>query len=83
MNASDFVAVGTKVLVPERRSGLVERPELIGELEAGRTRRLTVVSTPTGFGKTSILTEWGAASPARFAWVSLDEGDGDASRFWS
>ncbi len=41
------------------------------------------MSTPTGFGKTSILTEWGAASPARFAWVSLDEGDGDASRFWS
>ena len=83
MNASDFVAVGTKLLVPERRVGLVERPQLIGELEAGRTRRLTVVSAPTGFGKTSVLTEWGAASPARFAWVSLDEGDGDASRFWS
>ena len=29
------------------------------------------------------LTEWAAASPARFAWVSLDAGDDDPSRFWS
>jgi LuxR family maltose regulon positive regulatory protein len=83
MNTSDFVAVGTKLLVPERRPGLVERPDLIGALEAGRSRRLTVMSAPTGFGKTSVLTEWGAASPARFAWVSLDEGDDEPSRFWS
>ena len=83
MNAGDFVAVGTKLLVPERRQGLVQRPQLIDELEAGRARRLTVVSAPTGFGKTSILIEWGAAGRARFAWVSLDEGDDDPSRFWS
>ena len=80
---NEFVAVETKVLVPERRQGLVERPRLIDALEAGRARRLTVVSAPTGFGKTSVLTEWGAASPARFAWVSLDEGDDDPARFWS
>ena len=80
---NDFVAVGTKLLVPERRSGLVERPRLIAELEAGRARRLTVVSAPTGFGKTAVLTEWGSVSPARFAWVSLDVGDDDPSRFWS
>jgi LuxR family maltose regulon positive regulatory protein len=80
---NEFVAVGTKLLAPERRSGLVPRPRLVAELEAGRTRRLTVVSAPTGFGKTSALSEWSAASPARFAWVSLDEGDGDPMRFWS
>ena len=80
---SDFVAVGTKLLIPERRSGLVERPELIRVLEAGRGRRLTVMSAPTGFGKTSTLTEWAATSPARFAWVSLDAGDDDPARFWT
>jgi LuxR family maltose regulon positive regulatory protein len=79
----EFVAVATKLLVPERRSGLVERPELIGELEAGRERRATVVTAPTGFGKTSTLAEWAAASEARFAWVTLDEGDNDPTRFWS
>jgi LuxR family transcriptional regulator, maltose regulon positive regulatory protein len=81
--AGEFVAVATKLLVPERRSGLVARPELIGTLEAGRARRATVVAAPTGFGKTSALTEWAAASPARFAWVSLDAGDDDPSRFWN
>ena len=79
--AGEFVAVGTKLLVPERRRRLVPRPELIAALEAGRARRLTVVSAPTGFGKTSALTEWAAASPAR--WVSLDEGDSEPARFWS
>jgi LuxR family maltose regulon positive regulatory protein len=78
-----FVTVETKVMVPERRSGLVERPQLVSALEAGRSRRLTIVSAPTGFGKSSVLTAWAAASTARFAWVSLDAGDDDAVRFWS
>ena len=81
--ADEFVAVTTKLLVPERRSGLVERPELVGALEAGRARRATVVAAPTGFGKTSTLSAWAAASPARFAWVSLDASDDAPSRFWS
>ena len=80
---SDFVAVETKLLAPERRPGFVERPRLVDALEAGRARRVTVISAPTGFGKTSALTEWGASSPARFAWVSLDEGDADPARFWT
>ena len=37
-------------MVPGRRSGLVERPQLVSALEAGRSRRLTLVSAPTGFG---------------------------------
>ena len=81
--ADEFVAVTTKLLVPERRSGLVERPGLVGALEAGRSRRATVVAAPTGFGKTSTLVAWAAASPARFAWVSLDAADDDPPRFWS
>jgi LuxR family maltose regulon positive regulatory protein len=79
----EFVAVATKLLVPERRSGLIERPELIAALEAGRARRATVLAAATGFGKTSTLTEWASTSPARFAWVALDAGDDDPMRFWS
>jgi ATP/maltotriose-dependent transcriptional regulator MalT len=79
----DFVAVRTKLLVPDLRRGQVTRRELMHALENGRTRRLTIVSAPTGFGKTSTLSAWAAASPARFAWVSLDEGDDEPVRFWS
>jgi LuxR family maltose regulon positive regulatory protein len=80
---TDFVAVRTKLLVPELRRGQVTRLELIRALEAGRAGSLTLVSAPTGFGKTSALAAWAAASPARFAWLSLDEGDDEPIRFWS
>src|SRR3954449_8372543 len=80
---SEFVAVETKLLTPERRPGFVKRPGLVEDLETGRGRRLTVITAPTGFGKTSALTEWAAASPARFGWVALDEGDADPARFWT
>src|SRR5688500_17261727 len=79
---TDFVAVRTKLLVPDIRRGQVTRRELIRALEAGRARRLTLVSAPTGFGKTSALAAWAAASPARFAWVSLDAADAEPTRFW-
>jgi LuxR family transcriptional regulator, maltose regulon positive regulatory protein len=82
MADTGFEAVATKLRVPERRRGLVARPALIGALEAGRAHRVTVVSAPTGFGKTSTLAAWAAASPARFAWVSLDERDDEPTRFW-
>jgi LuxR family transcriptional regulator, maltose regulon positive regulatory protein len=80
---TDFVAVRTKLLVPELRRGQVTRRELVRALEAGRAGSLTLVSAPTGFGKTSALAAWAAASPARFAWLSLDEGDDEPTRFWS
>ena len=80
---AEFVAVRTKLLVPRLRRAQVARQELIDALEDGRTRRLTVVTAPTGFGKTSVLAAWAAASAARFGWVSLDEGDDDPPRFWT
>jgi LuxR family transcriptional regulator, maltose regulon positive regulatory protein len=75
--------VATKLLVPQRRHGHVPRPELVSVLEAGRGARLALVSAPTGFGKTSLLAEWAAATQGvRFGWVSLDRGDDDPQRFW-
>jgi LuxR family transcriptional regulator, maltose regulon positive regulatory protein len=83
MGDTDFVAVRTKLTVPGLRREQVTRRGLVRMLEAGRARRLTLVSAPTGFGKTSTLTAWAAASPARFGWVALDERDDEPTRFWS
>src|SRR5262245_30535107 len=80
---TDRVLVRSKLLVPQRRRGLVSRPALIEAREAGRAGRLTLVSAPTGFGKTSALAEWAQSSPARFAWVSLDADDDEPESFWS
>ena len=46
-------------------------------------RPLTVVSSPAGFGKTTVLAEWRERSALPVAWVSLDEGDDDAVVLWS
>jgi LuxR family maltose regulon positive regulatory protein len=46
--------------------------------------KLTLISAPTGYGKTTILAQWWRAEAAglSFAWVSLDEQDNDPVRMW-
>jgi LuxR family transcriptional regulator, maltose regulon positive regulatory protein len=75
--------VGTKLHVPRLRRGLLARPRL-GELlrQAGESR-LTLVSAPAGFGKTTLLAEWLASAPTSVAWLSLDESDSRPASFWT
>ena len=76
----------TKFYVPRPRRGLVPRPRLGGRLDRGAGSRLTLVSAPAGFGKTTLLAEWLAAGPAGgrlVAWLSLDRGDNDPASFWA
>lgn len=75
----------TKLYIPPLRPNLVPRPRLIQQLNEGLhlSRRLTLVSAPAGFGKTTLLSEWCEEAPSRewpLAWLSLDVGDGDPVR---
>src|SRR5262245_9250862 len=72
--------VATKFHVP--RAGFVPRPRLLARLGEGIGRGLTVVGTPAGFGKTTMLGDWARRSRRPAAWLSLDEGDNDPARFW-
>ena len=78
----------TKLYVPPARSELVSRPRLIERLSAGLRRKLTLVSAPAGFGKTTLVSDWIARiqSPQsairdRVAWLSLNESDNESTRF--
>jgi LuxR family maltose regulon positive regulatory protein len=71
----------TKLYAPPLRPELVSRPRLIERLNAGLDRKLTLISAPAGFGKTTLLSEWVSGWEQPVAWVSLDEGDNDPSRF--
>jgi LuxR family maltose regulon positive regulatory protein len=73
----------TKLYAPPIRSGLVSRPRLIERLNAGlvHRRKLTLISAPAGFGKTTLLSEWLAGCEQPAAWLSLDEEDDDLARF--
>ena len=44
-------------------------------------RKLTLISAPAGFGKTTLVSEWVAGCGRPVAWLSLDEGDNDPARF--
>ncbi len=73
--------LATKVYVPQPRLKIVLRPRLIEQLNIGLHRRLTLISAPAGFGKTTLVSEWVAGCGRPIAWLSLDEGDSDSTRF--
>jgi len=74
------VLLATKFHVP--RAGFVPRPRLLARLSQGIESGLTVVCTPAGFGKTTLLGDWARRSRPLAAWLSLDAGDNDPARFW-
>ena len=84
----EFVArplLATKLYVPRTGPGLVVRRRLLERLDAGATARLTLLSAPPGFGKTTLLAEWARAATGpvkQVAWVSLDAADTDPGSFW-
>ena len=71
----------TKLYVPTVKPNLVERRRLTELLNGGAKGRLTLISAPAVFGKTTLLSEWSLQSELPTAWVSLDEGDNNLGRF--
>jgi hypothetical protein len=75
--------VASKLVTPAPRAGLIRRADLLSLLQASRQLKLCLVEAPAGSGKTTLLAQWqAAAGGGRVAWVSLDEGDNDPTRFW-
>jgi LuxR family maltose regulon positive regulatory protein len=77
--------VATKLHQPAPSSRRIGRPHLAARLNQGLAggRKLTLVSAPAGFGKTSLVSEWTAGLRRPVAWLSLDESDDEAVRFFA
>ena len=105
--------LATKLYIPPPRPKVVRRPRLIERLNEGLSRaKLSLISAPAGFGKTTLVSEWvservtdeggglkeeenlnpssltpapsageSVLHPTKVAWLSLDEGDNDPTRF--
>jgi LuxR family maltose regulon positive regulatory protein len=73
--------LATKLFIPPVRPELVSRSRLIERLNTGLHRKLTLISAPAGFGKTTLVIEWLNSSERPFTWLSLDGGDNDPVRF--
>src|SRR4051795_3431797 len=80
---SGAVLTATKIQIPGVRSGLVRRARLVALLTGATEAKLALLQAPGGSGKTTLLAEWHAAAQATrpFAWLSLDRGDNDPTRF--
>ncbi len=74
--------LATKLYLPRPRPKVVLRPRLIERLdEEGLNRTMTLICAPAGFGKTTLISEWIAGWDRPAAWLSLDGGDNDPTRF--
>ena len=71
----------TKLYVPPVRREYVTRPRLNALLDAGLTSRLTLLSAPAGYGKTTLLSDWSSTLDRPCIWLSLDRYDNDLFRF--
>lgn len=71
-----------KLRPPERRAGIIARPGLAARLERGARGRLTLVTAPAGWGKTTAVGDWLAGRRGPAGWLALDPADNDPARFW-
>jgi LuxR family maltose regulon positive regulatory protein len=73
--------LATKLYIPRLGPNVVSRPRLLERLNEGLHRNLTLISAPAGFGKTTLVSAWVLGNDRPTAWVSLDEGENDPTRF--
>lgn len=72
--------VRSKLLVPGA-AGLLHRPRVCEVVERGLEAKLTLVSAPAGYGKTSALIDFAGRSPVPVCWYTADERDRDLGTF--
>ena len=73
----------TKLMPPRLPSVVISRERLLARLDAGLTRKVSLVTASTGFGKTTLVRLWIESRDFPSAWVTLDERDNDPVRFWT
>lgn len=77
----------TKLFMPRSRPDVVARSRLIDQLNSAVSAngqlhpKLTLITGPAGYGKTTLTTQWVSQLPQPVAWLSLDSSDNDIARF--
>jgi hypothetical protein len=77
------VLLRTKLLAPQPHSGAVRRASPLERLDHSAQSPLTLISAPTGFGKTSLLSTWVHEGRTPVAWYPLDPDDDEPTRSWA
>jgi LuxR family transcriptional regulator, maltose regulon positive regulatory protein len=72
-----FEPIASKLRRPLTRPGTIARSSLVGQLTRDDLSPIVSLVAPSGYGKTTLLSQWAERSGQAFAWVSLDEHDND------
>ena len=73
--------IQTKLTRPKLDHNVLPRPHLVQHLENGRHRKLSLISAPAGYGKSTLASAWLDACDCRSVWLSLDKNDNDLGTF--
>src|SRR5215218_8109025 len=74
--------LATKLRIPPQPHHAVHRARLIDALERRIPKyKLTLISAPAGYGKTTLLAQWAQSSSFAVAWLSISQEDNDIERF--
>ena len=78
-----FPLLRTKLYIPPITANIVQRRGLVQRIETGisSNHKLTLICAPAGCGKTTLISDWIRGTKIRIAWISVDEGDNDLTRF--
>jgi LuxR family maltose regulon positive regulatory protein len=74
--------LATKLHIPHSLTDTLPRPRLLCILEEGLLRKLTFISAPSGYGKSTLVADWVQQRKHHTGWVTLDQSDNDLIRFW-
>lgn len=74
--------IPSKLSRPVRLDHTVVRERLLAKLSGANNFRLALVTSPAGYGKTTLISQW-ASGKTDLGWYSLDEGDNQQERFAS
>ncbi|HEY7094603.1 MAG TPA: hypothetical protein VH393_15580, partial [Ktedonobacterales bacterium] len=78
----DTLLLATKLRIPPSSRHIMRRERLVDALEKDLPgRKLTLVSAPAGYGKTTLLADWAQTSQYPVVWLSLGQEDNTLDRF--
>lgn len=79
---SNIELLKTKYSIPGFNKQLLVRKTCSHKLEKALNHKLTLITAPAGYGKTSAVLKWLDNSSIPSTWLSIDAGDNDGLVFW-
>jgi ATP/maltotriose-dependent transcriptional regulator MalT len=74
-------SLARKLQRPDLTATIIHRSQLIQKLQAGCEKKLTLITAPAGYGKTTLVSDWLAQCDTPHAWLTADRDDNDPRLF--